>query len=163
MRTFSTYIAAFLATISLLVCLFQLPIWSPNSSPKRMTSAATRTAKDLHTPFVLVRYYRLNLGYTAPLVQHNTDKDPYSYEVVLHPGYSTEAHKSFVGPALKDQIILENPRIKGYFAELDEETLPRVRANVGVERVLRHGHVRLFDCRKMRGGRQSCYLTIYIE
>jgi len=84
------------------------------------------------------------MGYTARLVQYSTDSDPYGYEVVLHPGYSIEAHKSFVGAALQSRITLESARIKGYFAELDEEMLRRVRADVGVERVLQHGHVRLF-------------------
>lgn len=77
------------------------------------------------------------MAYTAPFVQH--------YEVVLHSGYSMEAHKSFVGPTLQGRITLENARIKGYFAELNEETLRRVRADVGVQRVLLHGYVRLFD------------------
>jgi hypothetical protein len=56
-----------------------------------------------------------------------------------------DAHKSFVGPALQDQITLENPRIKGYFAELDQAMLQRVRTDVGVERVLQHGYVGLFE------------------
>ena len=56
-----------------------------------------------------------------------------------------EAHKSFVGPTLQDRITLEDPRIKGYFAELDEATLRRVRADVGVEKVLQHGYVYQVD------------------
>jgi hypothetical protein len=145
MRTFSKYIAALLSTISLLACLLYLPKWPPGSPPERITCAAARVTKDLHTPFILVRYYRLNMAYTAPFVQHSTDADPHSYEVVLHSGYSMEAHKSFVGPTLQGRITLENARVKGYFAELDEETLRRVRADVGVQRVLLHGYVRLFD------------------
>ena len=108
-----------------------------------MTATVARFAHNLHAPFVLVRHYRQNLGYTAPFVQQSTDRDPYSYEVVLHPGYSMEAHKSFVGSALQDQIILENAQIKGYFAKFDEPTLQRVRADIGVERVLQHGHIHL--------------------
>jgi hypothetical protein len=123
--------------------LLRLPEWPPGSLPERLTAAAARVADDLHTPFALVRHYRPSLGYTAPLIQYSTHKDTYSYEIVLHPGYSMEAHKSSVGPT--HQITLENPRIKGYFAELDEATLQRVRADVGVERVLQHGHVHLAD------------------
>jgi len=144
MRTSGKYIAAFLGAI-ILACLLRLPEWPPGSPPERITAAAARVAGDLHTPFALVRHYRLNLGYTAPFIQYGTDHDPYSYEVVLHPGYSMEAHKSFVGPTLQDRITLENPQIKGYFAELDEATLQRVRADVGVERVLQHDNVHLVD------------------
>jgi hypothetical protein len=145
MRTSSKYIGAFLGTLAVLVCLLRLLEWPPGSLSGRRTAAAARVADDLHTPYALIRHYRLNLGYTAPFVQYGTDKDPYGYEVVLHPGYSMEAHKSFVGLALQDRITLENPRIKGYFAKFDEETLQRVRADVGVERVVQHSYVRLFD------------------
>lgn len=85
------------------------------------------------------------MGYTAPFVQHSTDADSFDYELVLHPGYSMEAHKSFVGPTLQVWITLESPWIEEYLAELDEEPLRRVTANVCVERVLQHDHVRLFD------------------
>ena len=55
-----------------------------------------------------------------------------------------EAHKRFVGrAALQERITLEDPRIKGYFAALDEAMLRRVRADVGVERVYQHGYLRL--------------------
>jgi hypothetical protein len=134
MRTSTKYIAALLGILAVLVSLLRLPKWPPSSLPKHLTAAVVRVADNLHTLFALVRYYRPSLGYTALLIQYSTYKDTYSYEIVLHPGYLIEAYKSSIGPT--HQITLENPRIKGYFAELDKATLQRVRADVSVERVL---------------------------
>lgn len=138
MRVPSRYIAAFVGATSVLVCLFWFPdwYWYPGSPAVRIAAATTNFAQDSYTPFVLVRLCRQQAGYTAPLIHNNAELQPHFHEVVLHPGYSMEGHKSFVGANLQRQIVLESPRIKAYFAELDEATLQTVRADVGVDKVL---------------------------
>jgi hypothetical protein len=72
MRTSRKYIAAFFGACSLLICLLQLPDWPSGSPPERITAAVARAADGIHTPFMVVRQYKLNLGYTAPLVRYST-------------------------------------------------------------------------------------------
>lgn len=130
--------------MSLAVCLLWLPNWPPSSPPTRIKAAATKSAYALHTPFVLVRFYRQRLRYQAPLYEFGDidHEAPPEYEVLLHPGYSITEHKRFIGAeVLQGQIRLENPRIKGYLAELDKAVLQRVRADAGVDEVRRFGVV----------------------
>lgn len=138
MRIFSRYIAAFVGATSLLVGFFCFPnwYWYPGSPAVRITTATARFYQDSHIPFALVRLYRQQAAYTAPLIQNNAELQPHYHEVVLHPGYSMEAHKNFVGAKLQRQIVLESPRIKAYFAELDEVSLQTVRADVSVDKIL---------------------------
>jgi hypothetical protein len=144
MRTLSKYVASFFTITFLAACLLWFPNWPPGSPPTRITAATTESARALHTPFVLVRFYRQRLRYQAPLYQYGDidDEAPPEYEVLLHPGYSMAEHKSFVGvDVLQSQIRRESPQIKGYLAELDEAVLQRVRADVGVDEVRRFGMV----------------------
>ena len=136
MRATSKYIALFLATTFLAACMLWLPGWHPGSPPGRIAVVTARPFQALHPPFVLVRLYRQTTGYQAPLRQYSVEVVPNNYEVVLHPGYSMEEHKRFVGAELQDRITLENPRVPGYFAELDTATLQAVRADIGVDQVI---------------------------
>jgi hypothetical protein len=92
----------------------------------------------LHTPFVLVRFYRQRTGdYQAPLLhQFGGEVVPNTYSVKLHPGYSMEEHVRFVGAELQRSITFEFRHGPGYHAELDEAMLQAVRADVGVDRVV---------------------------
>jgi len=94
----------------------------------------------MHTPFVLARFYRQARGdYQAPLIRYGGGNEvPNSYSVHLHPGYSLEEHKRFVGAErLERHIVFEYKFPLGYHAEeVDEAMLRAVRADVGVDQVV---------------------------
>jgi hypothetical protein len=140
MRPPIKHIALFLATIFLETHLLWKLDWSPYSPSETLVLILARPFQDLHTPFALVRFYRQTTGrrpYQAPLIQPDGEVVPHSYGVHLHPGYSMEAHKLFVGAGdLQRQIAFEYRHELGYRAEgLDEAMLRAVRADVGVDRV----------------------------
>lgn len=151
MRTPNRYIAAllFLFTTFLATCLLWQPGWSHISPGEIVIITADKIAKPfrrLHTPFVLIRLYRKSIGtYQAPLIRWSDEVEtPDSYAVALHPGYSMDAHKTFVGverlqPCItSEEEMPEFYHVPGYYyyyADLDEGMLEAVRADVGVDRV----------------------------
>lgn len=154
MRTLSRYIVATLAATSLAFCVLWLPGWSPRmgvadnvvfQAPfvlgRFHENYIARPWQAIHAPFVLVRIYRQRRGdYQAPLIRYSGGQEvPNSYSVHLHPGYSLEEHKRFVGAAveLERHIVFEFKFSPGYHAEeLDDAMLRAVRADVGVDRVV---------------------------
>jgi len=151
MRTPIRYIAALLLlfTIFLATCLLWQPGWSHISPSEIIIITACTIARPfrrLHTPFFLVRLYRKSTGiYQAPLIRWSDEVAiPENYAVKLHPGYSIEEHKRFVGAERLQPCITSEgdmpefyhvPGYYYYYADLDEGMLEAVRADVGVDRV----------------------------
>jgi hypothetical protein len=140
MRPPIKHIAALLTMIFLETHLLWKLDCSPYSPSEFLATTLARLLQDLHTPFALVRLYRQTTArrrpYQAPLIQPEGEVLPHSYGVHLHPGYSVEAHKCFVGAAgdLRRHIAFEYRHELGYRAEgLDEAMLRAVRADVGVD------------------------------
>jgi hypothetical protein len=152
MRATRRYIAALLLFTTFLAttCLLWQPGWSHITPVEILVVTAARIAKPfryVYMPFVLVRLYRKSIGtYQAPLIQWSDEVEtPDNYAVKLHPGYSIEDHKNFVGAEfLQPRITSEGempefhhvPGYHHYYADLDEAILKAVRADVGVDRVM---------------------------
>jgi hypothetical protein len=151
MRATRRYTAALLLFTTFLAttCLLWQPGWSHVTPVEIVVVTAARIAKPfryLYMPFVLVRLYRKSIGtYQAPLIQWSDEVETQDkYAVKLHPGYSIEDHKNFVGAELLQPRITSEgempefhhvPGYHHYYADLDEAILKAVRADVGVDRV----------------------------
>ena len=150
MRATIRYIAALLLFTTLLaICLLWQPGWSHITPVEIIAITAAKIARPfryLHTPFVLVRLYRKSIGtYQATLIQWSDEVEtPDKYVVKLHPGYSIEDHKNFIGAQRLQPCITSEgempefyhvPGYHYYYADLDEAMLKAVRADVGVDRV----------------------------
>ena len=119
---------------------------------------------------ILQKFLKGNQPYKAPF--HLCDLEsrvPDSYFVLLHIGYDLETHKKVVGNGVDwndavKSVAEENERHGVYYiAELDEEDLTAVRADIGVDMVECDLYAELIAGRVERVGPEGAEIASHVK